>query len=125
MVALLAERLKEAREKKGFSQDAVAESLGIKSGKQTISRWERGLAEPSIAQLFTMAELFEVSVAWLIGESNELTSVEKAGNKMLIDKDEYINLLRQDNQRKKDEIDRLSGSAGNLTPTSSYVVQLY
>lgn len=120
------ERLRAVREKAGLSQDSLAEKLGIKSGKQTISRWERGATEPAIAQLLEIATALGVSAAYLLGES----AVEQPipDNKMLIDKDEYINLLRQDNQRKKDEIDRLSGPGGNastLTATSSYVVQLY
>jgi ribosome-binding protein aMBF1 (putative translation factor) len=40
------QKLREARELRGWSQEDVAEQLGEFVDKSTISRWERGVAIP-------------------------------------------------------------------------------
>ena len=53
----LKNKLKELRIKNNFTQEAVAESLGISS--QTVSKWERGLLSPGIDLLPKIALLFK------------------------------------------------------------------
>ncbi len=60
------ERLKELRIEKNLTQDKLAKLVGM--SKMTISHWESGYCEPSIAQLVMLSNLFEVSVDYLVGK---------------------------------------------------------
>ncbi len=60
------ERLKELRIEKNLTQNKLAKLVGM--SKMTISHWESGYCEPSIAQLVMLSNLFEVSVDYLVGK---------------------------------------------------------
>ena len=62
------ERLKELRIEKNLTQDKLAKLVGM--SKMTISHWESGYCEPSIAQLVMLSNLFEVSVDYLVGKKD-------------------------------------------------------
>ena len=61
----LGRRLREARRAAGLGQEKVAESIG--SHPVTISKYERGVQDPSTDLLKAMAMLYGVSVDWLLG----------------------------------------------------------
>lgn len=61
-------RLKELRTKKGISQQKLADRIGI--SKSSINMYERGEREPNIAILIKMADVFQTTVDYLIGNSN-------------------------------------------------------
>lgn len=61
----LGERLREARENKGWNQVYVAKVLDITS--QTISGYERGIRDPDTSTLKRLAQLYEVSIDYLLG----------------------------------------------------------
>lgn len=63
----LAENIRNYRKELGFTQEELAERLGITLG--TISKWERGSSEPDIDYIMDLAEIFRVSVDVLIGFS--------------------------------------------------------
>ena len=63
----LAENIRKYRKALGFTQEQLAERLGITLG--TVSKWERGASEPDLGFLMDIAELFHVSVDALIGFS--------------------------------------------------------
>ena len=63
----LPENIRSHRKSLGFTQEQLAERLGITLG--TISKWERGSSEPDLGYLMDLAELFHVSVDALIGFS--------------------------------------------------------
>ena len=52
----LGNRLSGARKRKGLSQEAVAEKLGV--SRQTISKWETGETLPDIRQAKKLAVLY-------------------------------------------------------------------
>ena len=58
------ENLKILRTEKGLGQNALAEALNV--SLKTISHWETGYSEPSIAQLAQIAKFFEISLDELI-----------------------------------------------------------
>lgn len=62
-------RLVEARKKKGLSQDEVAKKLGTKA--PVIGRYERDEAKPSIEAAANIANLLEVSLDYLVGNSDD------------------------------------------------------
>ena len=61
-------RLRELRNKSGLTQNEIAIKLGV-SG-QTILNWENGIYEPKISQLIQLADLFGVTVDYLIEHEN-------------------------------------------------------
>ena len=68
------EILKQLREKKGWTQNEVASVLNI--SKSTYVKYERGEREPRYRTLVALAELFQVSVDYLLGKT-EIDSIYK------------------------------------------------
>lgn len=68
------ERLKQLREKNGWTQNDVASILDI--AKSTYVKYERGEREPRYGTLIALAELFQVSVDYLLGKA-EVDSIYK------------------------------------------------
>ncbi len=63
------DRLKELREKRGYSREKLADLLGV--GFSNIYRYEAGRNDPSSEIVKRMAELFNVSVDYLVGLTDE------------------------------------------------------
>ena len=61
----LGERIRNRREKLKLSQGYVAEQIGV--SRQAVSKWETGQSEPTADNLVRLAELFEISLAELVG----------------------------------------------------------
>ncbi|MBQ3615303.1 MAG: helix-turn-helix transcriptional regulator [Anaerotignum sp.] len=60
-------RLKDLREERKISQQKLAIELNV--SQASISKYEKGLAEPDIPMLCNIAEFFHVSVDYLIGRT--------------------------------------------------------
>ena len=58
-------RFKEARLLKGYKLIDCAEKLGV--GQPTLSAWERGTKNPTLENLEAMADMYNVSVDYLLG----------------------------------------------------------
>ena len=67
-------RLAEARKKKGFSQEDIARELGTKA--PVIGRYERDEMKPSIEVAAKLSGLLEVSLDYLVGNSNQEVDVK-------------------------------------------------
>lgn len=65
MEKIFKENLKSLRIAKGIGQAVLAEKMNIST--KTISHWETGYSEPSIAQLIQLADFFDVSLDELVG----------------------------------------------------------
>jgi len=61
------ERLKELRKKANFTQVEVAEKLGI--SQPAYASWERGVKKPTQENLVKIAQVLNVSVDYLVGNS--------------------------------------------------------
>lgn len=59
------QRLLELRKQNDYTQQKMAEMLGIKQPSYT--RYENGSAEPTQEMLVKIADLFDVSVDYLLG----------------------------------------------------------
>lgn len=58
-------RLKKAREEAGYTQAQISKITGI--DRTALSKYERGLLQPDIEKIGTLADFYEVSTDWLIG----------------------------------------------------------
>ena len=67
------ERLKELRLYKGLTQQKVADSLGC--NQSAVGKYERGELEPNIETLIKLARLFDVTVDYLTGNTDELGAI--------------------------------------------------
>ena len=69
-------RLKKLRQEKGILQDTLAEEIGVTKG--TVSVWERGVRKPDFATLEKLASYFDVTLPYLLGESEYRNPQEMA-----------------------------------------------
>jgi transcriptional regulator with XRE-family HTH domain len=72
--AALADRLREAREYLGFSQDDVAKSLNIP--RSAVSLMENGQRKVEALELKALAKIYQTTVAALTGEETRPTLPE-------------------------------------------------
>jgi transcriptional regulator with XRE-family HTH domain len=70
----LASRLRDARAKSGHTQLDAARFLDCEP--QSISNWERSVAEPSREDLLKLAEFYAVSYSWLAGAAPKEDSLD-------------------------------------------------
>ncbi len=68
--AQIAERLREARKLAGLSQGHVARMLGLH--RPSVTEMEAGNRRVSADELARLAEIYDVNVAWLLGEVPEI-----------------------------------------------------
>lgn len=93
---LIAERLREARKLAGLSQGHVAKMLGLH--RPSVSEMEAGNRRVLADELARLAEIYDVSVAWLLGEAPETIDVQ----------DPRLELAaREITKLKPDDLDRL------------------
>ena len=99
-MSTFAVRLKELRKQAGLSQQGLADELGIASG--TISVWERGARKPELGTIETLAARFDVTLAYLLGDSDDgaahygaATSEDRVGWLSDVDAEDVKNLAMQ------------------------------
>lgn len=84
----LAQQIRVLRTAKNLSQDELAEKLYI--SRQAVSKWENGEATPDIDKLVQLAEIFGVSLDYLVlGKEPEKEIVVEQRGKMNVW--EYLN----------------------------------
>lgn len=66
---MFAERMRNIRKLRGHTQESLAELLNV--GKMTISRWERGEAEPEMDNIVRLAKALNVSTDYLLSLDDE------------------------------------------------------
>lgn len=64
----LSERIIQLRNANEFSQEQLAEKLGVT--QQTISKWESGQANPDFEKLIQLSDMFNVSIDYLLKPSD-------------------------------------------------------
>lgn len=66
---ILADKILQERKKNGFSQEELADKLGVT--RQAISKWEGAQTTPDLQRILQMSELFGVSVDYLLKDELE------------------------------------------------------
>ena len=62
----LSQKILYCRKKNGYSQEVLAQALGI--SRQAVSKWETGESEPEVSKLKLLADTFHVTTDWLLSE---------------------------------------------------------
>ena len=94
------QRLVEARNRHGYSQKYVALTVGV--APSIVSRWESGVKFPSRENLAKLAELYGVSVDYLLGMSDDETPI--TNENLSPDELQLIQDYRRLNQQGKEYI---------------------
>lgn len=73
-------KIKELRTEKGYTQADLARLLGV--NQTAVGKYERGELEPNIQILMKLSQIFEVTVDYIIGNSDDLgvISINSAPN---------------------------------------------
>lgn len=96
---MLSENIKNLRKEKGMSQEELAAKLNVV--RQTVSKWEQNLSIPDSEMLISIAEVFEVSVSQLIGETVEINDTESELEKISRKLENLNELIAQKNSRNR------------------------
>lgn len=75
MTLEIANRLQKLRKEKGYSQEQLAEELGI--SRQAVSKWERAEASPDTDNLICLAKLYGVSLDYLLSTEDSLEEIKE------------------------------------------------
>ena len=73
---ILADKIIEMRKKNGWSQEELAEMLGV--SRQSVSKWEGAQSMPDMNRILKMAEVFGVSTDYLLRDEMELPAGSEA-----------------------------------------------
>lgn len=79
MDIMTANRLQQLRKENGYSQEVLAEKLGI--SRQSISKWERAESSPEIDNLIALSKIYGLTVDELLDTSNDKVIVKNINKK--------------------------------------------
>ena len=100
--------LKKLREKNKLTQEQLAEKLMI--SKATVSHYEQGINKPNLDTIIKLAEIFDVSVDYLLGRtsvSTPFSSLKKSFTSEISLDDFITMLLSLDEQQQNDLITQM------------------
>lgn len=106
MTIEIADRLVKLRKKYGYSQEELADKLGL--SRQAVSKWERAEASPDTDNLICLAKLYGVSLDELLATDEDIDTIveeqvkdnkdEKKDDKVEI-KDDHVVLVSKNGKK--------------------------
>ncbi len=91
-------RINHLRKEKSFSQEALAEKLGVSA--QAVSKWENDLSYPDITLLPQLSKLLDVTVDELLtGNSNHVQVLPEGQRKKLEELTFRVRILSEDGDK--------------------------
>ena len=85
-------RIKEIRKNSGLTQKEFAEKLNLDA--HNVGDWERNKCEPSIFWLSKIADVFGVSIDYLVGREDDFGNVNVVGAELSAQEQEVLSLFR-------------------------------
>ncbi|MDE5985347.1 MAG: helix-turn-helix transcriptional regulator [Eubacterium sp.] len=79
MDIMTANRLQQLRKENGYSQEVLAEKLGI--SRQSISKWERAESSPEIDNLIALSKIYGLTVDELLDTSSDKVVIKNTNKK--------------------------------------------
>ena len=100
----MVKNLKELRNKKGISQQQLADVIG--TSQQSINKYENHNIEPDIATLILLAKYFDTSVDYLIGNTEINHVIEEVKEYDLnADESRFIENYRKLNKKQRNSVE--------------------
>ena len=89
------ENIKFYRKEKGFTQEQLAEAMGVSVG--AVSKWENGASVPELSLIMELADFFEISVDALLGYKLRDNSAKETAERLRIirSKKDYENAFSE------------------------------
>lgn len=103
-----AERLKEARSMLNYSQESLAERIGV--SRQTITKWESDTGYPEMVKVFLLATELKISLDWLFEDELKNLGWETLANnvdEVLLAEDNKMPQQRVNNKMVQDAVYKL------------------
>ncbi|MFT8426065.1 MAG: helix-turn-helix domain-containing protein [Liquorilactobacillus sp.] len=97
----LPNKLREARQANGFSQNEIATVLHI--SRQSISKWENGRGYPDLDNLIALSDLYKISIDELLKENEQLKQKIDKNNTEIEEKQKKLNPINTELYQNKDE----------------------
>jgi len=82
--------LKKLRMEKGWTQKDLSEKIGV--SKTAVASWEQGARIPKVDTLEDLADVFNVDMNYLLGETDKTTKIPHPYDEV----EEYLELLHKD-----------------------------
>ena len=79
MDLITANRLQQLRKMNGYSQDVLAEKLGV--SRQAVSKWERAESSPDTDNLISLAKLYGLTLDDLLNTSQDIVKIKTTPQK--------------------------------------------
>lgn len=95
MNIITADRLQQLRKKNGYSQEVLAEKLGI--SRQSISKWERAESSPEIDNLLALSKIYGITIDELLDTDNDEAVLKSTSKKETDFKGKIKSLLSKAN----------------------------
>lgn len=100
---ILADKIINERKKNGWSQEELADKLSV--SRQSVSKWEGAQSVPDLNRIIKMAELFNVSIDYLLkdeieSEENDEATIESGSSLRKVSMEEassYLKLIKDNN----------------------------
>lgn len=70
MNSMIADKIRNLREKAGFTQTYLAKRLGI--SRSAVNAWEMALSSPSVANIIEMTKIFNVNADYFLTVSDKM-----------------------------------------------------
>ena len=113
----IADRLVKMRKKKGYSQEELADKLGL--SRQAVSKWERAEASPDTDNLICLAKLYNVSIDELLSTEEDVeTIVEEQVKK----EEEKPSEDKENGDSKETDKDKPKGDKIDIGPGGIHVI---
>lgn len=100
---MFSERLKEQRKQAKLTQKEIAAQIGV--SQQAYQKWEKGDKKPTQDKLTKIAELFDVSVDYLLGNADEKKPILETAQVLFRKTVDDFNLTKEQQEQFKIDID--------------------
>ena len=87
MILSTSERIKELREKNGYTQAALAAKLSVT--RACVNAWEMGISSPSTENLVELTQIFHVTSDYILGISGS-ESTETRSEKRSLSANQFV-----------------------------------
>lgn len=105
---IIGQRIKEKRNSLNLTQEELAKQLndkfGLKINKGMISKWENGREEPSLSNVRHLSSFFNVSMTYLVGDSNSKDIEPKEPNTIAAHLPEGVELTEKEQEQLNDYV---------------------